>query len=156
MVWQREDGAVSDLILTDCCFWARGKSGGRRWGGGAVEGAGFIFQSMANARGRELPVVLPAHLAIAPLPAPQQGHSHKEKDHKRTGREPGPYGSLLPKSSAINEEFTSQLLHWTSREIMVVKVTSTKGKKMQDVELRMGQMTSLSFALPDFPNTLLV
>lgn len=129
MVWQREGGAVSDLILTDCRFWARGKSGGRQWGAGAVEGAGFIFQSMANACKRELPVVLLAHPAIAPLAAPRHGHSHKEKDHKRTGREAGPYGSLLPQSSAINEEFTLQLLHWASMEIMAVTVTNTKGKK---------------------------
>lgn len=108
-------GRVEQLVIWLWQIAASGQGASQEADGGergAGEGAGFIFQSKANACERELPVVLLAHSPLAPLAAPPHGHSHKEKGPKRTGRGAVPYGSLLPQSSAINKGFTFQLPHW--------------------------------------------
>ena len=77
-MWQGEGEAVNDLIMTDCCFWAREKSGaGQQGRGKAVEGAGFIFQCRATAWTRELPCGSSNPPAIAPLAAPRDGRIYK-------------------------------------------------------------------------------
>lgn len=138
-VSQREGGAVNDLILTDCCFWAREKSGVRQWGGERGYLGGLLI-----------------HPAITPLTAPQYGHIYKEKGHKRTVREAGPSGSLLPQHSALREEFAFQLPHKVSVQMMVMKVTNIKGEKYTRSRAKNHPDDLLPFPLPDFPDPLLV